>query len=104
MLLNLKVEFENMNVADTFIFHKMYFVREKNRWWLVYVTVTADPHLDMLYDPLLILHRDEGRALSVPLRDAHAGDVLQVLQPHPVIICIRPHVTQSLKWLIQKDK
>ena len=62
---------------------------------MFYVTVTVEPHLDMLNDPLVILHGDEGGALPVPLGDAHVGDLLHVLQRHPVILCIRPHVTSS---------
>ena len=53
-------------------------------------------HLDMLNDPLVILHSDEGGALPVPLSDAHVGDLLHVLQRHPVILCIRPHVNSEM--------
>ena len=55
-------------------------------------------HLDMLYDPLLVLHGDEGGALAVPLRDSHAGELLHVLQGHPVILAVRPHQKESEKF------
>ena len=55
----------------------------------------------MLDDPLLVLDSDEGGALPVPLGDAHAGDLLHVLQGHPVIISIWPHLVKSLKYLLR---